>query len=183
MAGRRNPSAPEWQVILEKIEEQNRVVIEAVQANHEATQLQLRELEDRLGGRIGNLEQAMGVMIVQVRGLETRMDGLETRMGGLETRVEGLEIQIRAHREVLDRRLTLIETALDRIDRESRARDAALEVAIRELRVSVRELAAEVHELRTTVQQNSADIRDLSARMAVVERLEERVRALEKRTA
>jgi hypothetical protein len=53
----------------------------------------------------------------------------------------------------------------------------------RELRVSVLQIGAEVHELRVKVEQNSADIRDLSTRMAVLSRLEERVAALEKRTA
>jgi hypothetical protein len=33
MASRKSPSAPEWQVILEKIEAQNRMTIEAVEVN------------------------------------------------------------------------------------------------------------------------------------------------------
>ena len=49
--------------------------------------------------------------------------------------------------------------------------------------MAVLQVAAEVHELRVKVEQNSADIRDLSTRMAVLFRLEERVAALEKRTA
>jgi cell division protein FtsL len=54
---------------------------------------------------------------------------------------------------------------------------------MRELRVAVLQVGAEVHELRVKVEQNSADIRDLSTRMVVLSRLEERVAALEKRTA
>ena len=78
--------------------------------------------------------------------------------------------------------------ALEPIESESRARDASLEKGLRELETGMRELrlavlqvAAEVHELRVKVEQNSADIRDLSTRMAVLSRLEERVAALEKR--
>jgi methyl-accepting chemotaxis protein len=102
---------------------------------------------------------------------------------GEPKRFDGLEARIAVREEVLDRRLSLIEAALDRIDRESRARDQALELSIRELRVSVQEISAEVHELRTEVQQNSAAIRELTARMDALSRLEERVAALEKRTA
>jgi hypothetical protein len=46
--------------------------------------------------------------------------------------------------------------------------------------VAVLHVGAEVHKLRVKVEQNSADIRDLSTRMAVLSRLEERVAALEK---
>jgi septal ring factor EnvC (AmiA/AmiB activator) len=95
-----------------------------------------------------------------------------------------------AREQVIDRRLDLLTAALERIESESRARDASLEkglreleTGMRELRVAVLQVAAEVHELRVKVEQNSADIRDLSTRMAVLSRLEERVAALEKRTA
>ena len=63
-------------------------------------------------------------------------------------------------------RIDVLEKALGRVDRESRSRDASLEVAIRELKVSV--------------QQNSVDLRDLGAKVEALSRLEERVAALER---
>jgi peptidoglycan hydrolase CwlO-like protein len=54
---------------------------------------------------------------------------------------------------------------------------------IESLRVSIQEVGAEVHELRTKVQENSSVIRELTTRMDALTRLEERVAALEKRTA
>jgi len=160
--------APAWQAILERIESQNRMTIEAVELSRTVMDERFQALEGRLDGRFGNLESAVKVMRVS-------LDRLDGRMGGLEA-------QIVAREEVLDRRLSLIEAAVERNDRESRARDAALEVSIRELRVSVQELAVEVHELRTQVQQNSAAIRELTTRLEALSRLEERVAALEKRT-
>jgi hypothetical protein len=62
-----------------------------------------------------------------------------------------------------------LEAALGRVDQESRSRDASLEVAIRELRVSV--------------QQNGIDLREVATKVAALTRLEERVAALERRSA
>jgi len=58
MASRKSPSAPAWQAILEKIESQNRLTIEAVQVNRAITDQRIQSLEDRLGGRLGNVEMA-----------------------------------------------------------------------------------------------------------------------------
>ena len=66
-------------------------------------------------------------------------------------------------------RLLDVETALRRIDSESRGRDSSLELAVRDIKVSV--------------QQNSVDIRELSGRLEALTRLEARVAALERRGA
>ena len=162
MASRKSPSAPAWQVILERIESQNRMTIEAVEASRAVMDDRFRALESHVGWRIGNLG---------------------TAMKAVNGRFDRLEALIEAREAALDRRLALIEASLEKIDRDSRARDGSLEVALRELRVSVQQIGAEVHELRTKVQENSADIRDLAGRMGALSRLEERVAALEKRTA
>jgi len=94
--------------------------------------------------------------------LERRMDNLE---GSLTTRMNDLEGGLRS----VEARIEAFEKRLVQVDQDSRSRDASLEVAIRELKVSV--------------QQNSVDIRDLAARMEAVRRLEERVAALERRSA
>jgi hypothetical protein len=91
--------------------------------------------------------------------LTARMDDLGT---GLTARMDDLERGLTA-------RLDALEKALSRVDQESRSRDASLDVAIRELKVSV--------------QQNSVDLRELATKVTAVTRLEERVAALERRSA
>jgi hypothetical protein len=88
-----------------------------------------------------------------------RTDQLEQT---LTTRMDDLERGLNA-------RIDALEKTLSRVDQESRSRDASLEVAIRELKVSV--------------QQNSVDLRDLGAKVEALTRLEERVAALERRSA
>jgi chromosome segregation ATPase len=204
MAGRKSPSAPEWQVILERIESQNRLTIEAVETNRALLEDRIEAVATDLGGRLTNVETAVASLVVHAGGVDRRLDGIDRRLDGidvrldgidvrldrleagqsrLETRMDGLDARIEARERVIDRRLDLLTAALERIEAESKARDASLETGLRELRVAVLQIGAEVHELRVKVEQNSADIRDLSTRMAVLSRLEERVAALEKRTA
>ena len=49
MASRKSPSAPEWQVILEKIESQNRLTIEAVEVNRAVLEDRMQALEGQPG--------------------------------------------------------------------------------------------------------------------------------------
>jgi chromosome segregation ATPase len=197
MASRKSPSAPEWQVILERIESQNRLTIEAVETNRVVLEDRIEAVAVDLGGRLTNVATAVTTLVDRADGTDRRLDGidgrldgidgrldrLEGRQSGLEGRFDRLEARLEAREQVIDRRLDLITAALERIESESRARDSSLETGLREVRVAVLQIGAEVHELRLKVEQNSADIRDLSTRMAVLSRLEERVAALEKRTA
>ena len=68
-----------------------------------------------------------------------------------------------------------LEQRIDRLDQDSRARDAVLEAAIRDLRRGVEQNTADIRE-------NSADIRGLAARVEELARLEARVSALERRS-
>jgi hypothetical protein len=101
-----------------------------------------------------------------IEAVELNRDTLERRIGDLNgsltTRMDDLE-------RALTARLDGLEKVFSRMDGESRARDASLEVAIRDLKVSV--------------QQNGVDIRDLATKLEALSRLEERVAALERRTA
>ncbi len=92
----------------------------------------------------------------------TTIEAVEVNRETLGRRMDDLEKSLTARLEVL-------EKALSRVDQESRSRDASLEVAIRELKVSV--------------QQNGVDLRDLGAKVEALTRLEERVAALERRSA
>jgi chromosome segregation ATPase len=176
MPSRKSPLAPEWQVILERIESQSRLTIEAVETNRVVLEDRTQAVATDLGERFTNVETAVASLVDRADGTDRRLDGIDGRFDRLEARLEARE-------QVIDRRLDLITAALERIESESRARDSSLETGLRELRVAVLQIGAEVHELRVKVEQNSADIRDLSTRMAVLSRLEERVAALEKRTA
>ncbi len=203
MASRKSPSAPEWQIILERIESQNRLTIGAVETSRVVLEDRIQAVAVDLGGRLSKVATAMAMLVDRADGTNRRLDGIDGRLDGIDGRLErlegrqaGLEGQqaglegrfdqleawMKAREQVVDRRLDLITAALDRIESESRARDSSLETGLRELRVAVLQIGAEVHELRVNVEQNSADIRDLSGRMAVLSRLEERVAALEKRT-
>ena len=86
MASRKAPSAPEWQAILERIESQNRMTIEAVEVSRAVMDDRFQSLESHLGGRIGNLETAMKGVIGHLSAMHTRQDGLDGRMDHLEGR-------------------------------------------------------------------------------------------------
>ena len=101
------------------------------------------------------------------------IEAVEVNREALERRTDQLEETLTARLDDLERGLTArmdaLEKALSRVDQESRSRDASLDVAIRELKVGV--------------QQNSVDLRELATKVIAVTRLEERVAALERRSA
>lgn len=83
--------------------------------------------------------------------------------------LEDMRSQNRMTIEAVEASRLVLEQRIERLDQETRARDASLELAVRNLHVSV--------------QQNTVDIRDLSGKVEALARLEERVSALERRTA
>lgn len=97
--------------------------------------------------------------------------------------LEDMRSQNRATIEAVAASRLALEQRIDRLDLETRSRDTVLELAIRELRLSVQESSMDIRELKTAVQQNSADTRDLSGKVEALIRLEERVSALERRSA
>ena len=105
--------------------------------------------------------------------LEGRSDRLEQRQDHLDASIVRVEKSLIGRMDDLERALTArmdaLEKALAGVDQESRSRDASLEVAVRELKVSV--------------QQNSVDLRELATKVEALTRLEERVAALERRSA
>ena len=101
------------------------------------------------------------------------IEAVEVNRETFGQRANQIERTMTARMDDLEKALTAgmdaLETALGRMDQESRSRDASLDVAIRELKVSV--------------QQNGVDLRDLGAKVEALSRLEERVAALERRSA
>lgn len=83
--------------------------------------------------------------------------------------LEEIRSQNRATIEAVEASRTALEQRIDRLEHETRTRDAALEMAIRELRLDVRQL--------------QGDVRGLAAKVEALAHLEERVAAIEKRLA
>lgn len=104
--------------------------------------------------------------------------------------LEDVRSQNRATIEAVEASREALERRLDRVDAESRSRDASLELLIRDLRMDVRELkgtvqqnGVEIRELKVHVQQNSIEVHDLAGKVTALARLEERVAALERHGA
>src|SRR5262245_32390042 len=77
--------------------------------------------------------------------------------------LEDIRTQNRTTRGAVAAARIVLGSRVGRLDQESRARDAAQELAIRQNSLEIRELKAETRELKAGVQQNSLDIRELKA--------------------
>lgn len=89
---------------------------------------------------------------------------------------EEIRSQNRSTIEAVEAARVALEQRVDRLDQETRSRDGVLELAIRQNSADIRELKSSVHE-------NSVDLRSLAAKVDALARIEERVAALERRTA
>ena len=175
MPTKKKPEPP-WQVILEEIRSQNRATIEAVEVNRESLEQQIEQLRRETGARLENIELAIGASREAIEGNRAAIEGNREAIEGNRAAIEGNRGAIEGVRERVEQvertmagRLDALEETLGRIDQESRSRDASLDVAIRDLKVSVR--------------QNSVDLRELATKFVALTRLEERVAALERRSA
>lgn len=90
--------------------------------------------------------------------------------------LEEIRSQNRATIEAVEASRVALEQRIDRLEHETRTRDAALEMAIRELRLDVRQVQGDV-------KVPQGDVRGLAAKVEALAHLEERVTALEKRFA
>jgi ribosome-associated translation inhibitor RaiA len=109
--------------------------------------------------------------------------------------VEEMRSQNRATIEVVEAFRMSIEERIERLDRESHDRDSMLAQAISGLRrlgeqhgADIAELkrmgqghGVDIRDLKVTVQENTVELRTLARKMEALNRLEERVAALEKR--
>lgn len=153
MGTRRAPSAPQWQVILEEIRSENRATLEAVLALRTTFEMRMDRVEREGRERDDLLTRAVGDI-----GLEVRQHSSElTELKRLALR-HGSDIQ-----ELKD------------LGREHG-------VDIQGLKELGRQHSADIQELRVTVQANTVELRALSQKVDALNRLEERVAALEKRS-
>jgi hypothetical protein len=122
----------------------------------------------------------------------------ETNRIVLEQRIEQLDRATAARLEVLEAAVKelrqesrtgdeSLEASLKEFREESRSRDESLAASVKELRQESRSgdqsLEVAIRDLKVSVQQNSVDLRDLAGKVEALARLEERVAALERRSA
>lgn len=152
MGTRKAPSAPQWQVILEDIRSQNRTTMEAVEAFRQS----IEERIDRLDGGSKDRDGLLALAITDLR-REVRQQGsdlTELKRIGLKHGGDIGELKELGLRHSSD---------------------------IAELKELGKGQSHDIRELKVTVQENTVELRNLSQRVDALNRLEERVAALEKR--
>jgi hypothetical protein len=152
MGTRRAPSAPQWQVILEEIRSQNRSTLEAVEAFRQSIEERIDRLDRDSRDRDGVLSLALGDLRQEVRLQAT--DLTELKRLSLRHGNDIGELKELGRRRVGD---------------------------IAELKELSQRHSHDVRELKVTVQENTVELRSLSLRVDALNRLEERVSALERR--
>jgi len=102
--------------------------------------------------------------------------------------LEDIRSQNRATIEAVEATRLALEQRIDRVEQDSKSRDAVLGLAIRDLAVDVRDLKSVVQEnsvdirsLKAGIQEHTGEIRTLSGKVEAMVRIEERVTALEQR--
>jgi DNA repair ATPase RecN len=154
MGTRKSPSAPQWQVILEEIRSQNRSTMEALEAFRQS--------------------------------LEERIDRLDRESRGrdelLALAVTGLQREVRQHStDLTDLRRLSLRHGADIVELKGLAERHGQDID--ELKGLGQQHSTDIRELKLTVQESTVELRSLSHKVDALNRLEERVAALERRTA
>ena len=152
MGTRKAPSAPQWQVILEDIRSQNRTTMEAVEAFRQSIEERIDRLDLDSRERDGLLALAITDLRREVR--QQGSDLTELKRIGLKHGGDIGELKELGLRHSSD---------------------------IAELKELGKGQSHDIRELKVTVQENTVELRNLSQRVDALNRLEERVAALEKR--
>lgn len=152
MGTRKSPSAPQWQVILEDIRSQNRSTLEAVEAFRQS----IEERIDRIDREIRDRDGLHALAIADLR-QEVRLHTSDlTELKRLSLRYGGDIAELKE--------LGFCHSS-----------------DITELKQMGERHGHDIRELKVTVQENTVEVRSLSQRIDALNRLEERVAALEKR--
>jgi len=149
MPSKRQPSAPQWQVILEEVRSQNRSTIEAVEASHAAVEGRFDRLEEETRSRFEVVKAA----------IQATNKTVESTREALDQRIERSDQDNRA-------RFAALEATIQRLDQESRSRDASLEIAVSDLKVSVQQNSVDIRDLAGKVEA----LARLEERVAALER-------------
>jgi hypothetical protein len=113
----------------------------------------------------------------------TSLKAILTEMRGHGVLLEDIRSQNRATIEAVGATRAGLEEKLDRIDRDSQGRDAALAAAIRDLRRTVEQNSTDIRQNSAYIGRNGDDIRSLAARVEALGPLDQRVSALEQRSS
>jgi len=166
MGTRKAPSAPQWQVILEDIRSQNRTTMEAVEAFRQS----IEERIDRLDGDSKDRDGLLALAITDLR-REVRQQGSDlTELKRIGLKHGGdigelKELGLRHSSDIAELKELGLRHSSD----------------IAELKELGKGQSHDIRELKVTVQENTVELRNLSQRVDALNRLEERVAALEKR--
>jgi chromosome segregation ATPase len=164
MPTKKRPDDPTLQLILDEVRSngaQLRSLDEEVRSHGE----QLRSH----GEQLRSLDEQVGSQGEQLRTLDERVRTQGVEIRGHSVLLEDMRSQNRITIEAVEATRRALTERIDRLDEDTRARDAVLELAIREL--------------RATVQENTTDIRALAHIPERLTHLEERVAAIERREA
>lgn len=156
MPTRKQPPEPSLRTILKEIRSQGVIL-----TSHDLALAELRaqgvRLEERVEGQGERIEEQIGSQGVRLEA-QIRSQGIV---------LEEMRSQNRATIEAVEAARLALEQRIDRLEQETGARDLALELAIKDLQINVKE--------------NTLGMRDLTARVEALQRLEDRVAALERR--
>jgi hypothetical protein len=165
MARKRSSSGPAWQAILEDIRSQNRTTVEAIEAFRASIEERIERLDRESRQRDDTLALAIGELRREVR--RNSADIVELRQLGVEDR-NGI-------------------AELTRLGMEDRADIAELRHLAQEHGADIAELkqlglqnSVEIRDLKVDVRENTVELRALSAKVDALNRLDERVSALER---
>lgn len=147
-------SAPAWQLILEDIQSQNRATIEAVEALRGSLEERIERLDRESRDRDGTLALAIADLRREVRQNTTDITGLRSDVRQNSADITGL-----------------------RGDVQQNTRDIA------GLRGDLRQNTMDSGDLKVMVKENTVELRTLANKVDALNRLEERVAALERRAA
>ena len=180
MGTRKAPSAPQWQVILEDIRSQNRTTMEAVEAFRQS----IEERIDRLDGDSKDRDGLLALAITDLR-REVRQQGSDlTELKRIGLKHGGdigelKELGLRHSSDVAELKELGLRHGSDIAELKELGLRHSSDIA--ELKELGKGQSHDIRELKVTVQENTVELRNLSQRVDALNRLEERVAALEKR--
>jgi len=173
MPSKKQPTVPEWQVILEDIQSQNRATIEAVEASRLSLEQQIDRVERDSRSRDAVLEMASRRVSADLRDLTSVVQENTTDIRALKEGIQEQTIEIRGLKEGLQ-----VNTV------EIRGLKAGLQehgAEIRGLKAGLQDNGVEIRGLKAGLQDHGAEIRTLSDKVGAMVRIGERVTALEQR--
>jgi predicted nucleic acid-binding Zn-ribbon protein len=93
----------QFTAVLEAIEQQNRLVMEAADSHRAVLERQIGELRGEMNARFETLEAAILELGRRVAALEARVSAVERRMEALEGRMDTLEASVRKNSDDIQR--------------------------------------------------------------------------------